>query len=70
VLIADLKFSDYNPRKWNDNQKQELKDAITKFGVVSPLVVNSYEGHKGIIIGGSFRFEVWQVPVSLYSLIL
>lgn len=58
IPIADLKVSDYNPRKWNDNQKQELKDAITKFGVVSPLVVNSYEGRKGIIIGGSFRYEV------------
>jgi DNA modification methylase len=58
IPIADLKVSDYNPRKWNDNQKQELKDAITKFGVVSPLIVNSYEGRKGIIIGGSFRYEV------------
>jgi DNA modification methylase len=58
VPIADLKVSNHNPRKWNDNQKQELKDAITKFGVVSPLVVNSFEGRKGIIIGGSFRYEV------------
>lgn len=58
IPIADLKVSNYNPRKWNDTQKQELKDAITKFGVVSPLVVNSYEGRKGIIIGGSFRYEV------------
>jgi ParB-like chromosome segregation protein Spo0J len=42
IPIADLKVSDYNPRKWNDNQKQELKDVITKFGVVSPLIVNYY----------------------------
>ena len=58
IPISDLKVSNYNPRKWNDAQKQELKDAITKFGVVSPLVVNKAENRKNIIVGGSFRYEV------------
>lgn len=58
ISITDLKVSNYNPRKWNDTQKQELKDAITKFGVVSPLVVNKAENRKNIIVGGAFRYEV------------
>ncbi|MCX6753251.1 MAG: DNA methyltransferase [Candidatus Nomurabacteria bacterium] len=60
VPLVDLKLTEYNPRKWNDTQKQELKDSITRFGVVDPIIVNSAESRKNIILGGHFRFSVLQ----------
>jgi DNA modification methylase len=58
VPLVDLKLTEYNPRKWDDTQKQELKDSITRFGIVDPILVNSAEGRKNIIIGGHFRYTV------------
>lgn len=58
VPLVDLKLTEYNPRKWNDAQKKELKDSITRFGVVDPILVNSAENRKNIIIGGHFRYTV------------
>ncbi len=58
VPLVDLKLTEYNPRKWNDAQKQELKDSITRFGIVDPILVNSAESRKNIIIGGHFRYTV------------
>ena len=60
VALSDLKLSEHNPRKWSESQKEELKESITRFGVVDPLLANSYEGRKNILIGGHFRFTVLQ----------
>ena len=58
VPLVDLKITDYNPRKWDESQKKELKDSITRFGVVDALIVNSADDRKNVILGGHFRFEV------------
>ncbi len=58
VPLVDLKLTEYNPRKWNDTQKQDLKDSITRFGVVDPIIVNGAEDRKNVILGGHFRFTV------------
>ena len=58
VPLADLKVTDYNPRKWSDIQKKELKESITRFGMVDALIVNSAEERKNIVLGGHFRLEV------------
>lgn len=58
VPLVDLKLTEYNPRKWNDTQKKELRDSITRFGIVDPILVNSAESRKNIIIGGHFRYTV------------
>ena len=58
VPLADLTVTDYNPRKWSDIQKKELKESITRFGVVDALIVNSAENRRNVILGGHFRFEV------------
>lgn len=50
--------SDYNPRKWSEDQKKDLKESITRFGTVDPIIVNSNEERKNIVIGGHFRLEV------------
>lgn len=60
VALSDLKLSEYNPRKWSESQKEELKESIKRFGVVDPLLANEFEGRKNILIGGHFRFTVLQ----------
>lgn len=58
VPITNLNASTYNPRKWDAEAKAELKESITRFGVVDPLLVNGDEARKNIVIGGHFRLEV------------
>ena len=58
VLMSNLHHPDYNPRKWSENQFSQLTKSIQEFGLPQPLIVNSAENRKGIIIGGNFRYEV------------
>jgi DNA modification methylase len=57
IDISVLKSPDYNPRKWDDVAKEQLKESINKYGVVDPLLVNGAENRYGIVIGGNFRLE-------------
>lgn len=57
VSIAELQASEYNPRKWDAEAKKQLKESITHFGVIDPLIVNGADGRKNIVIGGHFRLE-------------
>jgi len=58
VPIDELHPSEYNPRKWDDETKRQLKESITRHGIVDPLLVNSADARKNIIIGGHFRLTV------------
>lgn len=55
VPINDLKAADYNPRRWQREQVQQLKESIQKFGMVDAIIANSAEERKNIVIGGHFR---------------
>lgn len=57
VSIDRLNVNDKNPRKWTDEQKEQLKESIKRFGNVDPIIVNSHEERKNIIVGGHFRLE-------------
>lgn len=57
VSIDSLKVNDKNPRKWSEEQKAQLKESIKRFGNVDPIIVNSHEDRKNIIVGGHFRME-------------
>jgi len=57
VSIDSLVANDKNPRKWTDEQKEQLKESIKRFGNVDPIIVNTHEGRKNIIVGGHFRVE-------------
>ena len=39
-----LKFADYNPRQLTKEQHKSLKDSITEFGLVDPVIVNKKNG--------------------------
>lgn len=58
VPVGSLNPSTYNPRKWNEAQKNALKESITKFGMVDPIICNSVPERMNIVIGGHFRLAV------------
>lgn len=55
VKITDLKPSEYNPRHWSKEQTENLKESIRRFGLIDPIIVNSAENRRNIVIGGHFR---------------
>ena len=58
VSAPDLIISEHNPRKWDEKQKNDLKESISRFGVVDPIIANSAENRKNFVIGGHFRLEI------------
>jgi DNA modification methylase len=58
VPVGSLNPSTYNPRKWSEAQKGALKESITKFGVVDPIICNSAPERLNTVIGGHFRLAV------------
>jgi len=58
VDINDLNPATYNPRKWSEEKTKQLTDSIRSFGLVDPIIVNSTESRKNIVIGGHFRLKV------------
>lgn len=58
VPVGSLNPSTYNPRKWNEAQTNALKESITKFGLVDPILCNSCPERMNTVIGGHFRLAV------------
>lgn len=56
--VSELKPSEYNPRKWDEDTTARLTDSIKRFGLVDPIIVNSAKERKNIVIGGHFRLKV------------
>lgn len=50
--VNKLKAADYNPRKINKSALRKLKESITKFGIVKPVIIN---GENGILTAGHQR---------------
>ena len=58
VNIDDLRPSEYNPRQADEKDANDLKASIKEFGMVDPIIANSAENRKNIIIGGHFRWRI------------
>lgn len=58
VPISELKPATYNPRKWDKETTTQLTESIKRYGLVDPLLANSAEERKNIVIGGHFRLHV------------
>jgi len=56
--IDSLIFAEYNPRQLTDEQYKQLKDSITRFGLVDPVIVNQHKDRLNIIVGGHQRVKV------------
>src|SRR5258708_159347 len=60
VKITELKPAEYNPRSFSEQALKDLKESINRFGIVDPIIVNSAENRKNIVIGGHFRLKAAQ----------
>lgn len=58
VDIQELKSADYNPRKWSDEAISGLKESVSRFGLVDPIIVNKAPNRLNVVIGGHFRLKV------------
>ncbi len=58
VLIGDLKEAEYNPRMATEDDYNQLKASIEKFGLVDPIIVNKRKDRMNTVIGGHFRLRV------------
>jgi DNA modification methylase len=58
VKISKLNPAPYNPRKWSDEAIKQLTESIQQFGLVDPILVNSSDARKDVVIGGHFRLKV------------
>ena len=57
--ITELIEADYNPRRLTETQYKQLKNSLSTFGLVDPILININEERKNIIIGGHQRTKVW-----------
>lgn len=55
IKITDLKPAEYNPRRISEDDYQKLKNSISTFGLVDPIIVNLKNMH---IVGGHQRYDV------------
>ena len=53
VPVLSLRPAESNPRTWDAKAVKDLKESITKYGIVDPLLVNSAPERKGIVSGRS-----------------
>ncbi len=58
VKIKDLKPALYNPRFWSKEATEQLKESITRFGLVDPIIVNNAPNRKNVVLGGHFRLKI------------
>ena len=55
IKITDIVPADYNPRLISERDKVKLKNSLSRYGLVDPIVINLKNNH---IIGGHQRFDV------------
>ena len=55
IKITDIVPADYNPRLISESETNKLKNSLSTFGLVDPIVINLKNKH---IIGGHQRFDV------------
>jgi DNA modification methylase len=58
VPLSSLRPAEYNPRKWDKEAEEQLKESLQRYGVVDPLLVNCAPERQNIVIGGHFRLSV------------
>lgn len=55
VLVKDIKYAPYNPRKISDEVLNKLKKSIEEFGYIEPIIVNKRTMQ---VVGGNQRLKV------------
>ncbi len=74
VAIEQVKLAGYNPKKMTEEQEKGITESIKRFGLVDPLILNSFSGRENILIGGHQRYKIMkklgykEIPVVFISL--
>jgi hypothetical protein len=74
MKVNDLVPADYNPRKLTRKERADITASIERFGLVDPIIVNTYPGRENVVVGGHQRLkiakdlELDEVPVRLVYL--
>lgn len=55
VPIGALKPAEYNPRKISKEALGQLKESLSRFDLVDPIIVNGGPKRKNVVIGGHMR---------------
>ena len=56
--INSLIFAEYNPRQLSKADYKNIKDSISRFGLVDPIIINKHKDRKNIIVGGHQRIRI------------
>ena len=59
VAIQDIVFAEYNPRRLTKEQAKGLRDSLSRFGCVDPVIINQHPDRRGILVGGHQRCRIW-----------
>ena len=57
VPITNLKPATYNPRTISKKSLEQLKESITRYSVVDPIIANGATKRKNVVIGGHMRLR-------------
>jgi len=57
VPVKELRPATYNPRKISPEALAQLKESITRFEMVDPVIVNAAPKRKNVVIGGHQRLR-------------
>ena len=57
VPITNLKPATYNPRRISKKSLAQLKESISSFSMVDPVIANSAPKRKNVVIGGHMRLK-------------
>ena len=58
VPLVDLKNPEYRVRSCDAKTREDIKKSFARNGIVAPLVVNSAENRKNVLIDGASRAEI------------
>ena len=59
IKIDELKFAEYNPRTISKKQFKDLKQSLSKFGLIDPIIINPNANRLNVVIGGHQRTRAW-----------
>lgn len=58
VPVDEIKENEYNPKHFDKEAFDGIRESINRFGFADPLVVNNNENRKMILIGGHARLKI------------
>ncbi len=58
--ITELNAAEYNPRELTEKDYADIKESLSEFGFVDPVVLNMHPKRLRVVIGGHQRIRIWK----------